>query len=366
MKKGTYVVTGATGHVGRVVAEKLKVQGHEVRPVSRSTGVDLDDAVALNRAFSGADGAFLMLAPEVKAADLRRRQVEVGVKLASAVKRAGTRRIVFLSAGNAQYEKGTGPILGLHDMEERLNALGIAELVHLRPSFFMENHLGAIGLITQAGIYGTAFRPDAPLPMNVTRDVGDRAAEFLTEEPFRKPRVRELLGARDYTMAEANHILGAAIGKPDLKYVQFSYDEAREAMIGYGLSASYADSMMELTRSVNEGKVHSPKRSAENTTPRRWNNSLKRCSARLLRRQRHKPSQEAKCQASRKQRLISDCQPPRNGQSRAPWLTAGEARSSRPRRFLLRPSVSSALSPRPTNSSAGGDTPPSTARRTGA
>ena len=267
MKTGIYAVTGATGHVGRVVADKLKVQGHEVRPVSRSAGVDLDDAVALDRAFSGADGAFIMIPPEVKAADLRPRQIEVGLKLASAVKKAGTHRIVFLSSGNAQYEKGTGPILGLHDMEERLNALGLAELVHLRPSFFMENHLGAIGLIAQAGIYGTAFRPDAPLPMNATRDVGDIAAEFLTEDPFRQPRIWESLGARDYTMAEATHILGAAIGKPDLKYVQFSYDEARKAMIGFGLSASYADSMMELTRSVNEGKLHSPTRSPENTTP---------------------------------------------------------------------------------------------------
>jgi len=79
-------VTGATGHVGRVVADKLKVQGHEVRPVSRSAGVDLDDAVALDRAFSGADGAFIMIPPEVKAADLRPRQIEVGLKLASAVK----------------------------------------------------------------------------------------------------------------------------------------------------------------------------------------------------------------------------------------------------------------------------------------
>lgn len=268
MNKRIYVVTGATGHVGKVAAAKLKAEGHEVRAVARSLGVDLDNTVALKQAFSGADGAFLMLPPDVRADDVRRSQNQAGEKLADAVKSAGTRRVVFLSSGNAQYEQGTGPILGLHDMEERLNALGIAELVHLRASFFMENHLGGVGLIARAGVYGTPFKPDIPMAMIATRDIGARAARLLTGEPFREPRVRDLLGARDYTMAEATRILGAAVGKPDLKYVQFPYDEARKAVIGSGLSASYADSMMELARSINEGKIQSTeKRSAENTTP---------------------------------------------------------------------------------------------------
>ena len=65
--------------------------------------------------------------------------------------------------------------------------------------------------------------------MIAAKDVGEKAAELLTEEPFRQPRVRELLGPRDYTMAEMTRILGSAIGKPDLRYGQFSYDDARAA-----------------------------------------------------------------------------------------------------------------------------------------
>ncbi|HXO95005.1 MAG TPA: hypothetical protein VN857_00345, partial [Chthoniobacterales bacterium] len=51
-------------------------------------------------------------------------------------------------------------------------------------------------------------RPDVPTPMIAAKDVGGKAAELLTEEPFRQPRVRELLGPRDYTMAETTRILG--------------------------------------------------------------------------------------------------------------------------------------------------------------
>ncbi len=266
--KKIYAVTGATGNVGKVVADKLRAQGHQVRAVSRSTGVALDDLPALIQAFSGVDAVFLMIPPEIKASDLRKRQNEIGATLAEAVKQVRVQRVVFLSSVNAQFPEGTGPILGLHDMEERLNDSHIAELVHLRPAYFMENHLRGIGIIAHAGFYGTAFKPDTLLPMIASCDIGAKAAELLLEEPFGQPRVRELLGPRDYTMVEAARILGSAIGKPGMNYVQFSYDDARKGMIGAGLSASYADAVVEISRSFNEGKVSgTEKRSAQNTTP---------------------------------------------------------------------------------------------------
>jgi uncharacterized protein YbjT (DUF2867 family) len=267
--KKIFVVTGATGNVGKVVAEQLRAQGHQVRAVARSAGVSLDDLPALIKAFSGADAAFLVIPPEINAPDLRKRQNAIGVNLAEAVKQTRVQRVVFLSSVNAQYPEGTGPILGLHDMEERLNELNIPELVHLRPAYFMENHLRGIGVIAQTGFYGTAFKPDAALPMVAARDIGAKAAELLLEETFRQPRIRELLGPRDYTMIEAARLLGAAIGKPNMNYMQFSYNDARKGMIGAGLSASYADAIVEISRSFNEGKVHATeRRSAQNTTPR--------------------------------------------------------------------------------------------------
>ena len=264
----TYAVTGATGHVGKFVVEELQRQGHQVRRIARSAGVDIHDGPVLARAFEGADGAFLMVPPEYKAADLRAWQNAAGARLFEAVKAAGVSRVVFLSNVNAGYEEGTGIILGLHDMEERLNGLGIPELVHLRPTMFMESHLSAVGPIAQTGVYGGAFRPDAALPMIATRDVGEMAAALLTERRFQQPRVRTLLGPRNYTMTETARVLGAAIGKPDLKYVQFPYEVVREAMLGTGMSASYVDGVLELVRSFNEGKLRAMEepRSAPNTT----------------------------------------------------------------------------------------------------
>jgi len=69
-------------------------------------------------------------------------------------------------------------------------------------------------------------------------------------------------------MLEAARILGSAIGKPGMNYAQFSYEDARKGMVDAGLSASYADAIVEISRSFNEGKVHPTERRFEqNTTP---------------------------------------------------------------------------------------------------
>jgi uncharacterized protein YbjT (DUF2867 family) len=95
-----------------------------------------------------------------------------------------------------------------------------------------------------------------------------RAADILQGPSFTQPRVRELLGPRDYTMKEATEILGAAIGKPDLAYAQSSYEDSLKGMITAGLSPSFADAVMDTARSFNKPQRWAlEERSAQNTTP---------------------------------------------------------------------------------------------------
>lgn len=268
MAQKTYAVTGASGHIGKGIVEGLKAQGHAVRPVSRRSGVNLDDQSALAQAFTGVDAVFLMVPPEVTAPNIRARQNEVGQKLTQAVKAAKVRRVVLLSSIEGHLSQGTGPILGLHDLEERLTAESLPELVILRPTYFMENHLVGIGLIQQAGIYGSALRADVSLPMIATRDIAVQAVVALTETVPAGRSVRELLGPRNYTMQEATRILGTSIGKPDLKYVQFPYADALKAMVGMGLSESYAGALVEMSRHFNEAQtLGTQPRGPAQTTP---------------------------------------------------------------------------------------------------
>jgi uncharacterized protein YbjT (DUF2867 family) len=220
----------------------------------------------LHRTFAKIDGAYLMLPFDFAAPDLHQREKEIGAKLADAVSRAAVPRIVFLSGTSAHLGHRAGSATGAAKMEERLDALGIPELVHLRCAFFMENLLQSIGQIAKSGTFSWAFIADRPTPMVAARDIGKRAAELLAE-PFTGPRVQELLGPRDYTLAEAVRILGSAVGKPEARYLQVSYEEGRKRMVSAGLSPSLADAVMETARGFNEGLVWATEaRSPRNTT----------------------------------------------------------------------------------------------------
>lgn len=263
-----YAVVGATGNAGAAVSAALKARGHEVRPIARRAGVSFDDAHALDRAFAGADGAYLMIPFDLSAPDLHRREAQIAQRLADAVHKARTPRVVLLSGLSAHLGQATvGSAWGAAMMEDRLSALAIPQLTYLRAGFFMENLLQGIGQIAETGTFGWAFSPDRPMPMIAAADVGERAAALLEADGFDGRHVHELLGPRDYTLSEAVRILGASINRPDVRYVQLSYDAARQRMIGAGVSASFADAVMVTARSFNEGQVWATgARSSTNTT----------------------------------------------------------------------------------------------------
>jgi hypothetical protein len=75
-------------------------------------------------------------------------------------------------------------------------------------------------------------------------------------------------GPRDLSCAEATHILGQRIGKPDLQYVQVSYDDETKALVQAGLPESFANLYVEMTRAFNDGIIQ-PLQIAGNTTPTR-------------------------------------------------------------------------------------------------
>jgi uncharacterized protein YbjT (DUF2867 family) len=102
--------------------------------------------------------------------------------------------------------------------------------------------------------------------MVAARDVADAAAKALRARDWKGTAVRELVGERDISYAEATRILGERIGKPDLSYVQLSYAEMADALVQAGLSKSFANVYVEMTKAFNEGRVEA-RRTAENATP---------------------------------------------------------------------------------------------------
>lgn len=249
-ERRTYVVVGATGTTGREVERYLSSHGHDVRAVARSRGVDFDDAVALERAFEDADGAFVLVPFDLASADLHAREELISERLERAVRRSGVRRVVLLSGLSAHLRRGTS--LGAALMEERLRS--VPELIVLRAGWFMENFTDGLGFRAQAettGVFRTPFTADRPMPTVAAHDVGQRAAQLLTQ-PNPRLGIHELHGSADLTMTQATTILAEAAGLPDVAYEQLSYDAARANMLATGMPPSFADAVVETARSFND------------------------------------------------------------------------------------------------------------------
>jgi len=277
-----YVVLGATGNTGSVIANSLLLKGERVRVVGRDAArlerfvrkgaeaftANVTDATALTKALTGARAAYLMLPPNLTSQDYRADQERESDAIAKAAKDSSLRYAVHLSSYGAQAPEGTGPIAGLHSSEQKLNAITGLNVLHLRAGYFMENNLAAIGMIQAMGIFGHALLPDLKHPMIATRDIGDYAAQRILKLDFSGKQTRELLGERDISMNEATSVIARGIGKPDLRYVQFPYEQVQQVLEQMGIPPKTALQFIEMYKAINEGVVAGREpRSAENTTP---------------------------------------------------------------------------------------------------
>lgn len=263
-----YVVTGATGNTGKVVAEKLLAAGKEVRVIGRSedrlqelvnkgaTPVvgDLNDSRFLQEAFKGAEGVYAMIPPKYDAPDFRDYQREIAENLANAVKANEIPHVVTLSSFGAHLEEGAGVVSGLHPFEKVFNRLEDTHVTHLRAGYFFENFFASIPVIKDQGILGGfPIAGDTKLNMVATSDIGAVAAETLLKKDFEGNNVRFLSNQKTYSLNEAAPILGKAIDQPELSYVAFPAEGARQAMVGMGMSESLADQYIEFSEASSKG-----------------------------------------------------------------------------------------------------------------
>jgi uncharacterized protein YbjT (DUF2867 family) len=277
----TIFITGGTGKVGSKLTDILLQKGQKVRLIARhrekletfakkgaeiAAGSLLDTAF-LTKAYIGAKAVFTMLPADFAAPDIGAYQEKAGESILSAMKGSGVSHVVNLSSLGRHTTLGTGIVAGLAKLEAKLNGLGGVTVLHLRHSYFMENLLGQIGTIKSMGMFGSTIKPDVSMPLVATQDIARLAAEKLTKLDFKGHSVLPIMGPRNYTMVEAAKALGAAIGKPDLKYVQFPADQVKTALMQMGLSASVADAFNGLSEGINKGVMNVDKRTPESTTP---------------------------------------------------------------------------------------------------
>ncbi|HKM82231.1 MAG TPA: NmrA family NAD(P)-binding protein [Candidatus Acidoferrum sp.] len=275
-------VIGATGRTGRAATEALLAKGEKVRVVGRDAkklaplvglGAEpfvgnVEDVDSMTEAFNGASAVYLVLPEDISQQDLRAHQERVSDSYAAAITNAHVRFVVNLSSIGAQHAKNTGPIVGLHNQEEKLNRVAGLNVLHLRAAYFMENLFMSIAPLRSMGTLPGGLRPDAPMPWIATKDIGKYAASRLAARNFSGSSIQELHGQRDISMKEAASIVGNSIGKPNLAYVQVPSMMLGQGLVKMGLPEKTAELLIEMWDGANAGLiVPQEARSVRNTTP---------------------------------------------------------------------------------------------------
>lgn len=277
-----YVITGATGNTGKAAAERLLAQGRKVRVIGRSAErlqplvaqgaepflAEITDADALTQAFTGAEGVYVMIPPNMTTKDFRAQQNRDSDALTQALKQTGVKYAVSLSSIGADKTDKTGPVVGLREFEEKLNQIAGLNVVHLRAGYFMTNTLSQADTIQAFGKAAGPVNAQVKLPLIAPSDIGVVAADLLLKKNFSGKQTRELQGLRDLDYNEITAIIGKAINKTDLQYVRLPDEQIRPVLLQLGMSANIADLLLEMSASLNSGHMRSMEpRSAQTTTP---------------------------------------------------------------------------------------------------
>lgn len=264
-----FVVTGASGNTGSVVAETLLQQGKPVRVVLHSDKksaewkargaevaiADLADSAALAAALKGAEAAYIMFPPIYGAPDFLATMAKQCDAVARGIKDSGVPYVVVLSSIGAQHPDGTGPIRNLHYAESILpNA--VPNATFLRAAYFIENYAPVLGAAAGGGVLPSFFPADFRFPMNATLDIGRIAADLLLH-PAPGVRVVEMEGPARYTPADIAASLTTLLGKP-VNVMELPLAAVVPEFTKLGFTEDAAKLFAEMYAGVLSGRVSAP------------------------------------------------------------------------------------------------------------
>lgn len=261
------VVTTPTGHIGNKLANILLDRKSHVTVIARhpekvkdlaSRGAKViagehSDPAIVDQAVRGADALFWLTPSEITSHDplgTTRRMAEAG---ASVIRKHPDLHVVQLSSAGAFLPSGTGPIVGLHETEEKFRAAG-KNIVSLRPNEFMENVFFSLPTIIGQDSIFTSIPESTKAPFIATQDIAEVAAEFLLK-PIAGHHVVDIVGPQELSFDEWARIAGQAIGK-QIHVVTVPGDKLKAAMSQSGMSPEMAALLVEMEESYPKIQGH--------------------------------------------------------------------------------------------------------------
>lgn len=261
-----YIVSGATGNTGSVVAKTLLEKGLPVRVIVRSREkgaafetlgaevavADLQDADALTEALQrGGKVLYLMNPPAYQAAD-QFAELEKNIEsYRTAIETSALEKIVVLSSIGAHLSHGTGNILTAYRLEQAFGNTDIP-VTFIRAGSFMENWNAVLDAAKTQGVLPSFYQPlDRKVPQVAAADIG-RVAAFAMQEKTVGVEVKELAGFW-ISPAETAEAFGVVLGR-EVKAVPVPREQWTSILENHN-SPKNAQSLAEMFAGYNAGHI---------------------------------------------------------------------------------------------------------------
>ncbi|GAB2687826.1 NmrA family NAD(P)-binding protein [Mucilaginibacter koreensis] len=261
------ITTGSLGNVAKPLVKKLVAAGHDVTVITtkddRKNEIEalgakaaigsISDAAFLTNTFSGADAVYVMMPPSIGSENFVQNIVEAGQACAEAIKAAGIPRVVMLSSVGADAPQGTGPVRGVHQVEQTLKQLDGVNITVLRSGFFYVNFLRDIPSIKSRGIFGNNYNGEEKLALTHPEDLSSAIAAELQHigNGFEVKYVVSDIS----TGNELATVLGQAIGKPELTWTNIPDEQLQQGMVSVGMSPELVGLIVEMGQGVRNGII---------------------------------------------------------------------------------------------------------------
>jgi len=264
-------ITGSLGNISKPLAIELVQKGHAVTVISskaeRQKEIEaigakaaigsMQDAGFLTEAFKGADIVYVMETLgegrfSGQDIDVISAIAKIGENYKQAIEQSGVKRVVHLSSIGAHTDKGNGMLAFHYKVEQILNQLPAdVSIKFMRPVGFYYNMLAFIPTIKSQGVIVSNYGGDEKEPWVSPLDIASVIAEEM-EKPFEGRTVR-YIASEELSPNEIAHILGEAIGKPDLEWVVITDEQMLNGMIGAGMNAGVAKGLVEMNAGRRSG-----------------------------------------------------------------------------------------------------------------
>lgn len=253
----TIAVTGATGHLGAIIIQKLtqKIGAGQVVALARNVGkaadlgvevreADYEKPETLDRALQGVDTLMLVSSSEVG------KRATQHQNIIDAAKKAGVKRIVYTSLLRAD----TTPLSLAPEHVQTENALKQSGIPHtiLRNGWYTENYTVSIPGAVKAGAFAGSAG-NGRISSATRADFAEAAVAVLTGEDH-DGKVYELAGDDAYTLADLAAEISRQTGK-DIPYSNLSQDEYAAVLKSAGVPEGLAGALAQFDIDASNGAL---------------------------------------------------------------------------------------------------------------